>query len=472
MSNSNTSEVEESAESSKPPLSIWELAWPAILSNLLFAVIGIASIKIVGELGASAVASVTTGHRIFFALQAILMAISAGTTALVARSIGAKDPEEAAKITSASLWIGNVVAILLMLPCILFSQQIAGVFGLDEETTIQAGEFIRWLSYFNIAFAINMVLGAALRAAGDTRTPLWIGVITNLINIVLVYALVYGKFGLPQMGVPGAAIANGLSFLVGAIVLLILWQRRMLVIGVGGMSSLSKPRLKKLVNIGYPAGLEQLVFQMGFLAFLWLVAKYGTAAFAAYGIGVQILSMSFVVGFGFSIAGATLVGQHLGAKDPVGARREGWRATKLAAISMVILGAVIVAAAPQIARFLIDDDEVVKLTVLFIFMLGVSQPLMAIEFTLGGCLRGAGDTRFPLVATLTGLIGVRVGLAFIFMMMDLPVEYIYGALIADYIVKAIMLIKRFESGKWQNILSDQEEFDDLETDLTKNQQQK
>ena len=84
----------------------------------------------------------------------------------------------------------------------------------------------------NIAFAINMVLGAALRAAGDTKTPLWIGVITNLINLVLVYVLVYGKFGLPQMGVPGAAIANGLSFLVGAIILLILWRRHMLVIGI------------------------------------------------------------------------------------------------------------------------------------------------------------------------------------------------------------------------------------------------
>ena len=456
MTNSNTSEVEESVDSSKLSLSIWELAWPAILSNLLFSIIGIASIKIVGELGASAVASVTTGHRIFFALQAILMAISAGTTALVARSIGAKDPDEAAKITSASLWIGNSVAIILMLPCILFSREIASVFGLDEETTIQAGEFIRWLSYFNIAFAINMVLGAALRAAGDTKTPLWIGVITNLINLVLVYVLVYGKFGLPQMGVPGAAIANGLSFLVGALILLILWRRHMLVIGIGGISSLTRARIKKLVDIGYPAGLEQFVFPAGFLAFLWLVAKYGTAAFAAYGIGVQILSMSFVVGFGFSIAGATLVGQHLGAKDPVGARRQGWRATRLAAISMVVLGAIIVLAASEIARFLIDDDEVVKLTVIFIYMLGISQPLMAIEFTLGGCLRGAGDTRFPLVATLVGLIGVRVGLAFLFMLMDLPVEYIYGALIADYVVKAVMLVRRFESGKWQHILADKE----------------
>ena len=100
----------------KPQSGIWELAWPAILGNLLYAVIGIVSIKIVGSLGAEAVAAVTTGHRIFFGLQAILMAVSTGTAAMVARAWGAKDYAEAARVTSVSLWIGNLVAVTLMLP--------------------------------------------------------------------------------------------------------------------------------------------------------------------------------------------------------------------------------------------------------------------------------------------------------------------------------------------------------------------
>jgi putative MATE family efflux protein len=410
----------------------------------------------IGSLGASAVASVTTGHRIFFALQAILMAVSAGTTAMVARSWGAKDYEEAARVTSVSLWIGNCVAIGLTIPCFLFAEEIAGVFGLDKETTRQAGEFIRYLSVFNIAFAINMVLSAALRAAGDTKTPLWIGVLTNIINVLLVYVLVFGKFGMPAYGVPGAALANGISFLVAAGILVLLWYGGKLKVAVGGRGSLTQRRVRQLVDIGYPAGLEQLVFQAGFIAFLWLVAFYGTAPFAAYGIGVQILSLSFVVGFGFSIAGATLVGQHLGAGDPDGATQQGWKATGYAIASMMALSFVIFIFAEPIARFLIDDDEVVRLTVIFIYILGIAQPLMAIEFSLGGCLRGAGDTRFPLVTTMAGLIGVRVGLAAVFAFLGLSVVWIFAALIGDYIVKAAMLVIRFRSGKWRQIFSDSE----------------
>ncbi|MCH8256490.1 MAG: MATE family efflux transporter [Proteobacteria bacterium] len=446
------SETESALE--KPQVGIWELAWPAIVGNLLYAVIGIVSIKIVGSLGPEAVAAVTTGHRIFFGFQAILMAVSTGTAAMVARAWGAKDYSEAAHVTSVSLWIGNFVAVALMLPCIIFAKQIAGVFGLDENTTRQAAEFIRYLSLFNIAFAINMVIGASLRAAGDTRTPLWVGAVTNVVNVILVYLLVYGLHGAPRLGVPGAAIANGLSFTVGALILLYLWYGKKLRVGVGGRGSMTLQRIRQLVHIGYPAAIEQFVFQGGFVAFLWLVGYYGTAAFAAYGIGVQILSISFVVGFGFSIAGATLVGQHLGAKDPDGAVRQGWRATGLAIASMTALSLVIVFFARDIALFLIADEQVVQHTVTFIYIMAIAQPMMAIEFTLGGCLRGAGDTRFPLITTMIGLIGVRVGLATLFTYLGLGVGWIYGALIGDYLVKSLMLVHRFRSGKWKQIFKE------------------
>ena len=450
------SESKQAEVRGKPNLSIWELAWPAILSNLMFSVIGIVSIKIVGTLGADAVAAVTTGHRIFWGLQAILMAISAGTTAMVARAWGAGDEAEAARVTKVSLWLSNGVAIVLMFPCLLFSVQIASVFGLEELPTKMAGEFIFYLSLFNIAFSINMILGAALRAAGDTKTPLWIGAVTNVVNVVFVYLLVFGLYGFPDLGLVGAAIANGVSLAVGALIFLYLYYSRRMKVPVGGPDSITRARTRQLIHIGYPAGIEQFVFQIGFIAFLWLVAFYGTAPYAAYGVGVQILSISFVVGFGFSIAGATLVGQHLGAADPRGAVRSGWRALGLAIASMILLSAAIVLFATEIARFLIDDDEVVRLTVAFIYIMALVQPLMAVEFTLGGCLRGAGDTRFPLMATMVGLCGVRVGLAAAFVSLDFSVEWIYAALIGDYVIKAAMLLVRYRNGKWQQIFSESE----------------
>ena len=124
--------------------------------------------------------------------------------------------------------------------------------------------------------------------------------------------------------------------------------------------------------------------------------------------------------------------------------------------SMVLFGIVIAIFSEDIARYLIDDDEVVRLTVVFIYIMALVQPLMAIEFTLGGCLRGAGDTRFPLVATMVGLCGIRVGLAGLFVLLEFSVEWIYAALIGDYIVKAIMLVNRFRSAKWQQVFSNKE----------------
>lgn len=451
------------AAPARPQLGIWQLAWPAILGNTLFSIMGIVSIKIVGELGASAVAAVTTGQRLFFGLQAILMAVSTGTTAMVARAQGAGNREEAARVTTVSLWIGIAVALLLMTPCLVFAPEIAGVFGLDAQTTHQAAGYIRWLSLFNVAFAINMVIGAALRAAGDTRTPLWIGSVTGVINVGLLYLLVFGGDGLPKMGVAGAAIANGIAFTLGAGAFLYLWFTGRLAVGVGGRGSMTRRRIRQLIHIGYPAGVEQFVFQGGFIAFLWLVGFYGTAAFAAYGIGVQILSVSFVAGFGFSVAGATLVGQHLGAGNPEEATRQGWRSAFYAIAAMSTLSVLIVMEPEAIARFLIKDDQVVRLTVSFIYVMAIAQPLMAIDFSIGGCLRGSGDTRFPLFCTMSGLLIVRVGLAALFTWMKLPVVWVYGALIGDYIVKASLEIWRFRTGRWRQIFVDAEaRFEQLE----------
>ena len=163
---------------------------------------------------------------------------------------------------------------------------------------------------------------------------------------------------------------------------------------------------------------------------------------------MSLLSFSFVVGFGFSIAAATLVGQHLGASDPEGAARRGWHAMALAVGVMLVLGTAIIAAARPLAGFLIDDPEVVRLTVVFIYVLGSVQVLMAIEFTLSGALRGAGDTRFPLLVVTCGLFGGRIALAALFAWLGLPVEWVFAALIADYVIKASLLVWRFQSRRW------------------------
>ena len=252
----------------------------------------------------------------------------------------------------------------------------------------------------------------------------------------------------------GAALASDLALAVGGLATLALWLRGGLRIGVGPPGGDFEPaRVRRLLRIGTPAGIEQAAFQLGFTTFIWIVALYGNAANAAYQIGVQILSFSFLVGFGFSIAASTLVGQNLGAGDPDAAERSGWRAMWLAIGVMVVFGTVIIVFAEPIARLLIDDAEVVRLAVVFIRVLGSVQALMAIEFTLGGALRGAGDTRFPLFVVLAGMVVMRLGTAVTLRALDFSVEWIYAALLADYGVKGVMLVWRFRGGRWKTELA-------------------
>ena len=434
-------------------LSIWQLAFPSILGNLSYALVGMVQVKFVGELGTEALAAMGAGSRVFFALQAIMMAISAGTTALVARAWGAGDYEEASRVTMASMVLAGLLSLLIAVFGIVLASDMAGVFGLDEATSDLATRTIQWLSFFNLAFAVAFVLQAALRASGDAWTPLWVGIGCNIINLPLFYAFIFGNWGAPNMGVVGSAVAGGISFAAGSLFMLIMWLRQRFRVRYINHGWWRRERLARLLEIGNPAALEQGVFQIGFFIFLILIGNYyGTEAFAAYNIGVNLLAICWTVGFGFSIAGSTLVGQHLGAGDPEAASRSGWRSTAWAMLSMGSLGLLIVIFAEELAVYFIGDQPItVKHTVEFTYILGAMMPLMAIEMAVGGSLRGAGDTRFPLIATLLGLVGMRCGLASLATYLGLPVFWVYASLIGDYVLKAILLVYRFYYGRWKSI---------------------
>ena len=146
-------QISESLGDATQRPSIWELALPSILGNLSYTIVGMVQTKFVGELGPQALAAVGAGQRVMFAMLAVLMAVSAGTTALVARAWGAGDYEEASRVTMASLVLGGSLAAVVAVLGFLFAGSMAGVFGLDDETLAMATLNIRWLSFFNIAFA-------------------------------------------------------------------------------------------------------------------------------------------------------------------------------------------------------------------------------------------------------------------------------------------------------------------------------
>jgi putative MATE family efflux protein len=428
--------------------SVWQLAWPNIVSNLLMATVGFVHIKIVSELGTPAVAAVTTGHRIFFLLQALLMGVSVAATAMIARSWGAGNRQQAEELTTIALLLGVFIAAVLTIPAITLPLQLAGLFGLDETSTRLAADFIYWLGIFNIISAITMMLATALRAVGDVITPLWFMLGSNLLNIFFAYNLAYGSNGFPAMGVAGVALGGGIASTMIALVFARMWWRGKFRLAAPRKLRIDWAQTRQLIVIAGPAALEQGIIQVAFLTFLAIVATFGTAPYAAYGIGVTLLSFSIVIGFGFSIATATLVGQHLGAGNPRAAISSAKRSLRLAVVSMLSFSIVSMLNAERLAAFMINDPEVIQYTKSFIYMIGVVQPLMAVELTLGGALRGAGDTRYPLLATFCGLVLGRVVPAWLFAVLDFSVYWIFASVLADYSIKASILGWRFHTRKW------------------------
>lgn len=191
-----------------------------------------------------------------------------GTTALVARAWGAGNREEGAEVTRLSLWLCLALTFALTGPVVIWAERFAGIFRLDADTVAQAAAFTRWLSVFYAALAVNLVLGAALRATGDVLTPLWTGALANGVAVGVAYALVYGKLGLPAMGVRGAALGHAAGWIVGAVAIGGLWMRGRVRLGVGSRSAFHLERARRLLAIGYPAAMEQIPWQAGFILFL------------------------------------------------------------------------------------------------------------------------------------------------------------------------------------------------------------
>jgi putative MATE family efflux protein len=442
---------EMSSAPSPVALGIWELAWPTIVSFASVTAVRWADFAMVGSLGPDALAAVGLGGQVYWLIQSLGMLVPTGLVAVLSRAIGARDHALADASLRQGILLSAVIGLISTLVFLPFTEYSIELYGVGGAVVTQGSAYVYWLLWGTLPLSVSLVFGTALRAAGDAKTPLYIGIASNLINLVLNWILIYGNLGAPRLGVAGAAIASSLSMVVQLILFWGLWQRGKLILAAGqGSFRPDYSLIRRLGVIGYPAALEGALFQVGLLGFQRIMSIYGVAAIAAYNVGAQILSLSFLPGIGFATAASTLVGQHLGDRSPKSAARSARRAIAGAVASMTAMGIAIALGAEPLARVFTDDLEVVRLTVHFILILALVQPLMAIEFSVGGALRGAGDTMFPLVAIFVGLFLCRLlPVTLLVMFREVSIEIVWSALILDYLVKAVMLLYRFRRGKWK-----------------------
>ena len=432
---------------------IFELAWPAILGNLLQTIVSMVDLVMVGRLGAVAVASVGLGGQMLWFSHALMVSVSVGTTALVARFIGAQQKRDAEHVLMQSLILVLLFSTLLTVFWYVSAERMLLLIGAAGEVAELGGMYIRIVFMSTPSIFLIFTAEGALRGAGDTKTPMKVGATMNMINVILNYILIFGKLGFPVLGVKGAAIATAIAYAWASITYLVIFSSGKFVLGISRDSfSFDTKMIKRIIRIGIPASIQRVIMSSSMILYVSIIAGFGTAALAAHQIGLRVESLSYMPGFGFAVAATALVGQNLGARNPQKAEESGWEAAKLCALLMGAAGLFMILFPKPMARLFVADADVVNLAAWYLRIVAVSEPPLAVIFTLAGGLQGAGDTRSPLYISVFGLWLFRIPLAyFLGVVLGWGAVGAWTGMTVDTFVRGGLYIYRFRKGKWKEV---------------------
>ncbi len=433
---------------------IFHLAWPVIVENTLMTLVGMADMIQVGGLGPAAIAAVGLSNSPIFFAQAGFAAVSVGSTAIIARHIGAKEPDQANAAARQSFYLSIIFGALFTIGIMLLAPFIMGWMGAEPDVAQYGTSYIR-ISTSTFAFAIiSMIMNGALRGAGDTKTPMRVNIIANLVNVVFNYLLINGIWFFPRMGVDGAAAATALSRAVGGILVLRVLFTGQALISVDWREKfqINWEIINRMMKIGIPAAVEQLIMRGGQLAFTRVVSSLGTIAYAAHSVAMNAESLSFMPGFGFAMAATTLIGQNLGAKKPDWAEESGYESVRIAASIMGFLGLIFLIWPYPFTRLYTSDLNVIHQASAALRIVAIAQPAMAVSMVLSGGLRGAGDTKWVLYITIAGVWGVRLTVGYLLaIVFRMGLIGAWIGMTADIFVRAVLIFLRYRHGHWKTL---------------------
>ncbi len=432
---------------------VWHIAYPAVLTMISQTVMSFTDATMVGHLGAVELAGVGLAGTLVWGLYSFFNGLVNGVNTFVAQRYGARKHHLIGSIT----WQGIYFAMISGLILYFLSDQSGALFrlmGPAKDVQQIGSSYLRIRMRGGIFIILWMCFSAFLRGLGDTRTPLKITLLANVLNIIGDYALIFGKFGFPRLETQGAAIATISANAIGALIFFLVFisKKNEELYRTRSSWRPHPSEMGRLARVGAPIGLQWVLDMGGFIFFSSLIGRIGTPQLAASEATLRLMSLSFMPVYGLSIAATTLVGQYMGAQELRFAVKSGNSALRIGFGYTIIIAMLFIAIPDRLISLINADPRVVAIGRDILRLVAVFQVFDGIGIVSNGCLRGAGDTRWPMFIVVSYAWLMFVPLAYVggFVLKGGALGAWGGATI--YIVAlGLTLFLRFRGGKWQSI---------------------
>ena len=417
--------------------TILTLAWPTMLEQLMQTAVQYIDTAMVGSLGTQATAAVGATTTVNWLVGSSVSALGVGFLSFIARAYGANDKKAASRAVMQAVVVTVFTGLLFTALTLSLSGVIPVWMQVDPAIQSLAGRYFFILYLPMLPRTASMIFGTVLRAAGDTRSPMKIGILVNVVNVVLNFLMIYPTRSLTVLGVTftmpgfgwgvlGAAAASAVAFAVGGVCITVVLWRHPMVSPKGQRFRPDREILLPCLKTALPNMLQRFGTSLGYVAFASMINSLGELSTAAHTIANTVESAFYIPGYGMQTAAATLAGNAYGARDRQRMKDLAAMFIPIEICLMILSGGALFVSAPALVGIFSDSPEVIALGTTVLRMVAVSEPFYGFSISVEGMMLGVGNTKKPFVFNILGMWGVRILGTF------LCVRFLSGGLVAAW----------------------------------------
>jgi len=430
---------------------IWNMSWPLVIATMSVSLIGAVDVQVAGLLGPTAQAAVGLAEHVLSMFNMLILSVGVGTTAIVARAVGAKNHSEVEYSTAQSITLSLFMGLLLSCCAAWSAHLIIPCFAQDPAVASQSVMYLGIYALYMVPFSLVCISNSALRAIGAPGLTVAIVLTELLVNILGDYATVIGNWPVAGLGIRGIAcssIAGAVS--ASCVAALCIWYSP-LKLAFRKLLPISIDAAMRVLRIGVPAAIHGVTWALSvFLVFFILKAVHNpTAALASWAIGMRVEALLLIPLIALRLSVASIVGQSLGARQTAVAVRAGWSVAGIAVTLMSAIGTAVFMFAKQIVAAFSADATTIEYTASFLCFGAVALPFRGLDNALSGALQGAGDTRTSMWILLFTNWIVRLPLAWLLCLkLECGPPGAWMAIAISGILAALLICLRYAQGSW------------------------